>query len=396
MQRKIAIINSVCGIGSTGRIVNDLTLFLRSKGFDARIFFGRNTNDFKAPYAKCFSNLLDFGVHSFEARLFDKSGFSSNHVTHRLITELNCFDPNLIILNNLHGYYINITILFNWIKSKNKKTILVCHDCWNFTGHCAYFDYINCDRWKKQCFSCPLKTSYPKSILLDRSKKNYLLKKQLYSNVENMTIVSPSKWLSCIIGESFLGSYKTVVINNGIDTSVFKRNDGGDFRIRYGIGDKKIILCIANIFEKRKGIDDILTLSNFLDENELIVLAGHLKERARFDNNKILHIKQTDDLKQLVELYSASDVIFNPTYEDTYSNVNMEALSCGTPVVCYKTGGAYEMLDEKYVIEKGDYKAAYLLMREIFDKRIKNLDHQDFSIEKMHSQYLALIERILE
>lgn len=396
MQKKIAIINSVCGIGSTGRIANDLTLFLRLKGFDARIFFGRNTNDFKAPYAKCFSNLLDFGVHSFEARLLDKSGFSSNHVTHRLINELNCFDPDLIILNNLHGYYINITILFNWIKSKNKKIILVCHDCWNFTGHCAYFDFINCDRWKKQCFSCPLKTSYPKSILLDRSKKNYLLKKQLYSNVKNMTIISPSKWLSSIIGESFLGSYKTVVINNGIDTSIFKRNDGGDFRIRYGIGDKKIILCIANVFEKRKGIDDILTLSNFLDKNELIVLVGHLKKHTRLDNNKILHIKQTDDLKQLVELYSASDVMFNPTYEDTYSNVNMEALSCGTPVVCYKTGGAYEMLDEKYVVEKGDYKAAYFLMREIFDKRIKNLDNQDFSIEKMHSQYLALIEKTLE
>ncbi|MDY2913826.1 MAG: glycosyltransferase [Candidatus Enteromonas sp.] len=395
MQKKIAIINSVCGTGSTGRIVNDLAIFLRTKGFDARIFFGRNLNRFKAPYAKCFSNYLDSLVHCLKARFFDKSGFSSNHVTYKLIKELNQFDPDLMILNNLHGYYLNINILFNWIKNKNKKIILVCHDCWNFTGHCAHFDYLNCDRWEKQCFSCPAKASYPKSILIDRSRKNYLIKKQLYSNIENMIVVSPSNWLSNIIHRSFLGSYETVVINNGIDTNLFKKTEG-NFRIRFGVGDKKIILCVAYIFGKRKGIDDILALSKILDDNEIIVLVGHLKGHIKINNNKILHIKRTDDLKQLVELYSISDVMFNPTYEDNYPTTNLEALSCGTPVVCYKTGGAFEMLDKKYVVEKGDYKTAYLLMKRIFNEGIKNLSHPVFSKEKMYDQYLELIERLLK
>lgn len=396
MQKRIAIINSVCGTGSTGRIVNDLTIFLRAKGFDARIFFGRNPNRFKAPYAKCFSNYLDFLVHCLKTRLFDKSGFSSNHVTQKLIKELNQFDPDLIILNNLHGYYLNINILFNWIKNKNKKIILVCHDCWNFTGHCTHFSLKNCTKWKNGCYNCPAKKEYPSSLLLDNSKRNYEIKKDLYSNIKNLTVVCPSNWLANYAKESFFSNREIVTIHNGVDTNLFKKTTG-NFKKKYNLGNKKIILCIANMFDERKGLYDVIKLNQILSDNEVIVMVGQIKGKIEIPKN-IIHIRRTDSIVQLVEIYSSCDVMFNPTYEDNYPTTNLEAISCDLPVVCYKTGGAVESVDEHFLVEQGDVDAAKSIMNKLFVGKIKYDFKKKDIVSKniMLDKYLKLILKMIE
>jgi len=394
-RNKIAIINSVCGYGSTGRICVELAEFLNSKNLDAMVFYGRNKIKSQRINAYYFGNKLGVYFHAFLARLFDSVGLHSKLSTKKLIKKLEEYNPDLIILNNLHGYYLNYKNLLRWIAKRNKKTICVFHDCWNFTGHCAHFDYLKCYKWISGCQNCPGKKEYPSSIVCDKSKRNYLLKKELFTNIQKIRIVVPSNWLKTLAKKSFFNNFKITVINNGVDTKVFLPNRNNNFRKKYQLENKNIILCVANVFNKRKGLFDVINLSKKLDSTEVIVIVGRLNPMIELPNN-VIHISHTESANELSEIYSSCDVMFNPTYEDTFSNTNMEALSCGLPVVCYKTGGATEMLDKRFTVEQGDFDSACQLIRRIYRKEVDyNLTDLNFSKDKMHKAYLILINDFL-
>lgn len=380
---KILVINSVCDCGSTGRICMQVSTALLSSGSPTVIAFGRGrpiTNDGKKIGHKIGSNLNVY-VHGFMSRFFDLQGFGSAHSTATFLKWATRFDPDVIWLNNLHGYYINIKELFSWLKTRNSKIFWTLHDCWAFTGHCANYDFVECARWKTGCQKCPYKSSYPRTYI-SRSSRNYIIKKELFSGVNNMTLITPSNWLKSQVCDSFLSGYKCIVIPNGIDlTSFYPEGD------QKRVSENRVILGVSNKWVKEKGIYDFIKLSNFLSANERIVIVGELPNNIVLPNN-ISHIKKTNSLSELRRIYSSADVFFNPTYQDNFPTVNMEAIACNTPVVTYKTGGATEMVDDRFSVRKGDVYSAYKLMKGIIDGKYQ----YDFSMRESFSKTI-LIEK---
>lgn len=340
---KVLQINSVCGFGSTGRIATDLYKVLEEQGHECVIAYGRGEAPKGIKTIKIGSKIDNY-IHVVKTRIFDKHGFSSTKATKKFIEKVKEYNPDIIHLHNIHGYYINIEILFNYLKEAKKPVIWTLHDCWAFTGHCCYFDYIGCDKWKKGCNGCVQKREYPSSSLIDNSEFNYLKKKELFTSIKDMKIITPSKWLANLVKQSFLGKYEVEVINNGIDLDIFKPTKG-DFRKEYNLEGKFIILGVANIWDKRKGFDIFLELSKKLSKDKVIVLVGLNKKQLKNLPKNIIGITRTNNVKQLAEIYTEADVFLNPTLEDNFPTVNLEALACGTTVVTYNTGGCRETID---------------------------------------------------
>ena len=341
---KVLQINTVCGVGSVGRIVRQIHEALQEKGHESYIAYGRKP--LGCDGAIRIGEDLDVYFHVFLTRVFDLHGFGSKKATKKFLKIVEEINPDIIHLHNIHGYYLNIEVLFDFLKSFDKPVVWTLHDCWAFTGHCSHFTYAKCERWKTGCYSCPEKKSYPRSVIFDNSKSNYARKKKAFIGVKNMTLVTPSQWLAGLVKESFLGDYPVQVILNGIDTEVFKPTPS-DFKKRYGLDGKFLILGVANVWEKRKGFDYFLDLSKYLSDDEIIVLVGLSDERIKNLPNNIIGIKRTNSAKELAEIYTAADVFFNPTLEDNYPTVNLEAQACGTYVITFDSGGAKETIISK-------------------------------------------------
>ena len=351
---KVLMINSVCGIRSTGRICTDIAEELERQGHEVKIAYGRETVPEKyRKYAVRIGTDLDVKLHGLKTRLLDRHGFGSARATKKFIKWVKEFDPDVIHLHNLHGYYINVKVLFDYLRTCGKKIIWTLHDCWAFTGHCSHFDYIGCDRWKNGCKSCPNKREYPKSIFLDNSKNSYNLKKNSFTGIENLTIVTPSKWLKNLVRESFLSQYEIKCIYNGIDTNIFKPTNS-DIKKRYDLDDKRVVLAVSSVWNTKKGYHDILALSRMLPDAYRIVIVGISEKQAKELPENIVGICRTNNTKELAELYTCAEVFVNPTYEDTYPTVNLEAQACGTPVITYKTGGSVESVPVLNQVDRGD------------------------------------------
>lgn len=340
---RVLQINSVCGIGSTGRIATDIHQVLKEQGHESYIAFGRDEPK-NCDTAIRIGTSWDTYAHVALTRIFDKHGFGSKRATRAFLREVDKLNPDVIHLHNIHGYYLNVELLFDYLKAADKPVIWTLHDCWAFTGHCSHFDYIGCDKWKTECFSCPQKGEYPKSVLFDNSRDNFIRKKTAFTGVKNLTIVTPSQWLAGLVGDSFLGGYPVKVINNGIDLSVFKPTPS-DFRQRYSLENKFIILGVANVWTEKKGLQYFLELSSYLSSDEVIVLVGLTEKQKAALPSGIIGITRTDSVTELAEIYTASDVFVNPTLEDNFPTTNLEALACGTPVITLDTGGSGESID---------------------------------------------------
>ena len=277
---KILQINSVCGIRSTGRICTDLADILEQNGHECKIAYGREIVPEKyKKYAVRIGSDKDVKIHALESRLFDNAGFGSKKATEKFIKWVKEYNPDIIHLHNIHGYYINIEILFEYLAEVDKPVVWTLHDCWAFTGHCAHYSYVKCCRWQNGCNNCPQKNRYPSSFLIDRSQRNWFKKKKLFTSVKNMTLVTPSKWLANEVKQSFLGKYPIKVIPNGIDLNFFKPTPS-DFREKNGLVGKKVILGVASAWDFKKGLNDFVELSKILDDNYKIVLVG-LSEKQK-------------------------------------------------------------------------------------------------------------------
>lgn len=342
---KILQINSVCGVGSTGRIATDLYKVLEEQGHECVISYGRGTAPEGIKTIKIGTDFDNY-MHVAKTRIFDKHGFGSTRATKEFIKKVEEYNPDVIHLHNIHGYYINIEVLFEYLSKANKKVIWTLHDCWAFTGHCSYFDYVGCSKWKNGCSKCEQKSSYPNSFLLDNSKWNYEKKKELFTSVKDITIVTPSKWLAGLVEKSFLSKYTVKVINNGIDLNLFKPTKSS-FRQTHGLKDETIVLGVASIWEERKGLKYLVELAEKLDSSYKIVIVGvNEKQKSQLPKNMIA-ITRTNSTKELSQIYSVADVFVNPTLEDNFPTTNLEALACGTPVVTFETGGSVESIEYK-------------------------------------------------
>ena len=301
---KVLLINAVCGTGSTGKICAAIAQDYEREGHEVKIAYGRDgfvPEQFR-KYAVRIGTDMDVRLHGIYTRLTDRHGFGSVASTKKFLKWAEEYNPDVLWLHNIHGYYINIELLFKWIKSRPHMQVKwTLHDCWAFTGHCAYFSYAGCDRWKNGCYNCPQKSSYPAAMLIDGSSFNYNRKKELFCGVPNLTIITPSYWLKRLVEESFLKEYPVDVLYNEINTDIFKPTFG-DFRRRYGIEDKKIVLGVASTWEPRKGLDDFVALSKMLDDTFRIVLVGVTAEQAKELPEKIITIYRTNNQQELAEM----------------------------------------------------------------------------------------------
>lgn len=361
---KVLMINSVCGIGSTGRICTDIAEQFASEGHEVKIAYGREAVLEKhQKYAVRIGSELEVRKNALSCRILDNDGFQAKRATKKFLKWAEAYDPDLLWLHNLHGYYINIELLFHWIKSRpNMKVKWTLHDCWAFTGHCAYFTAAQCFRWETQCYDCIQKKKYPSSYIKDNCRVNFARKKAAFTGVDGMRLITPSKWLADLVDKSFLKEYPVEVHYNTIDTSIF-RPTFGNFRERYGLENKKIVLGVASAWGERKGLSDFIKLSEMLDEQYVIVLVGLTDKQLRQIPKQIIAIRRTNSTRELAEIYTAADVFLNLTYEDNYPTTNLEAQCCKTPCITYRTGGSVESVPPENIVEQGDLVSVVELIR---------------------------------
>jgi glycosyltransferase involved in cell wall biosynthesis len=386
----------VCGTGSTGRIACDIKNMLEKNQNKCKIAYGRDFYD-DPDCIKIESDLV-FKAHVFFSRITDRQGFYSTAATKRLVRSIEHFNPDIIHLHNIHGYYLDIRVLFEFLKEYNKPVVWTLHDCWAFTGHCAYFSFANCDKWKTGCGQCPQKSAYPASYVLDDSKKSYSEKKRLFTGVKNLNIVTPSHWLADVVKESFFKDFQVRTIYNGLDLDVFRFTDS-DFKEKNNLLGKKMVLGVANIWEKRKGLDDFIELSKILPDDYKIVLVGLSEKQIDSLPKNIIGISRTENITKLVEIYSAADVYVNASVEETMGLTTVEALATGTPAVVYNATAVPEVVDEKsgVIVAPGDINA---LANAIINMNLKPEDCIErakmFEKNQQYEIYLKLYEEIFK
>lgn len=367
---------------------------LLKQGHESYVFWGRG-RDGRDSYEYSFYNKYEIMYHGIMSRLFDNTGIYSQKSTRKMIQKLEEIKPDVVHLHNIHGYYLNIKILFGWLKEHQITIVWTFHDCWPFTGHCAYFDFVQCHKWKTGCFDCSQKSSYPASSFLDNSKNNWNFKRKWF-DYDKLTIVTPSYWLKSLVQESFFADKKCEVIHNGINTNIFKPSEvtksGGRFKV----------LGVASEWTPRKGLADFYKLYDILDKERVqVTIVGLSEKQIKATPKGITALKRTENISELVKLYQEADLFFNPTYEDNYPTTNLEALVCGTPVCTYKTGGSVECINESngFITKQGDVES----VKKIIDAHINmrkmglHFNPSDFELDEhtMASKYVDLYHQIL-
>lgn len=336
-------------------------------------------------------------LHSFLAAYTGYHGLFSVCATLKLIRRLKKIKPDVLMLLNLHGWYINLPLIFNYIKKNDIKVVWRFPDFWPITGHCTGFASVECDKWQTGCYDCPQYKEYPQSKV-DRSKQLYKLKSKWFSNINNLTLVAITKYLSGFIEKSFLKQYDCRVIYNGVDLDVFKPTPS-DFRQQYGLQDKFVVLGVASDWSNRKGLDVMIKLSNQLDNRFKVVLVG--LEKLDGDHNMLLIPAQNPS--ELRKIYTAADVFANPTRAEAFGNVNIEALACGTPIVMFNTDGAPESIDETcgVVVDKNDIDAMQkhienICINKSLTKEACLKRAEFFEKDKRTNEYVKLFEEVIE
>ena len=335
-------INTVANSGSTGRIAEEIGLLAMQEGMQSFIAYGRWAMPSKSNLIK-ISSKLDCVWHGIESRIFDNHGLCSKRSTKNFISQIEKINPDIIHLHNIHGYYLNYPILFEYLAKKNIPVVWTLHDCWAFTGHCAYYDFCACDKWKTQCLDCPQKNTYPASFVFDRSAKNYRDKKHCFTMPEKMVTVPVSQWLAGEVADSFLQHYQRKVILNGVDTDVFHPYEQDEMKRKFGWQNKKVLLGVASVWSPRKGFSDYLELAKVLPADYLIVLVGLSDKQQKMLPANMVGIPRTESVEQLAQMYSAADIVLNLSYEETFGMTTVEGFACGTPGIAYNKTASPEL-----------------------------------------------------
>lgn len=395
---KLLQINSVVNTGSTGRIAEQLGVLAISQGWESYIAYGREARGSQSRLIKIGSK-WDVNFHAIGSILTDRHGLFSRYATKRFLQQVDIIQPDVVHLHNLHGYYINVPMLLRYLKQKNIPTVITMHDFWLMTGHCAYINQ-SCDRWKTGCGNCPRLNQYP-AAKFDNTKANWKWKASLFVDMPNVTLVPVSYWLGRYVDESLLKNAKQNVIYNGIDTNVFKPFDGGA-----SVGgvdwSKFTIMAIATRWTEANGYQDVMKLSSILPDKCQIVMVGLDEQQMSNLPKNIIGFRKTESFTQLQELYTKSDVIFNPNREVTFGLVTAEAMACGTPAIVLRDTAGEELVDEQtgYVIDSVEEVPELISTINQVDKNYMSKACRDrvrelFNAEKQFQKYIDLYNRLI-
>lgn len=395
---KLLQINSVVNTGSTGRIAEQLGQLAMAQGWESYIAYGREARESKSKLIR-IGGSIGVNLHALASKFLDCHGLCSKHATRSFLKQLDELKPDVVHLHNIHGYYINYPMLLRYLKEHNIPTIITMHDFWLMTGHCAYINK-SCDRWKTGCGNCPRLDQYPASKI-DCSAKNWQLKASLFIDMPNVTLVPVSYWLGRYVAESLLKNVKQNVIYNGIDTNVFKPFDG-EASVKGVDWSKFTIMTIATRWTEANGYQDVMKLSSILPDNCQIVMVGLDEQQMSNLPKNIIGFRKTESFTQLQELYTKSDVIFNPNREVTFGLVTAEAMACGTPAIVLCDTAGEELVDEQtgYVIDSVEEvpelisiinQVAKNFMSNACRDRVREL----FNAEKQFQKYIDLYNRLI-
>ena len=367
---RVAFLNTYCN-GSTGRIIDSIKEACLNNQIEVLSIYARGVSNKHQTTSFQRYSRVGFILDALGTRLLDAHGLGNYYNTPRIIRKLEEFKPDVIHLHNLHGYWINYVLLFNYLKKKHDiKVVWTFHDCWHFTGHCTHFDYVKCNKWEQGCYKCIQTKEFPSS-LFDYSKRNYRLKRNAFTSVKNMVIVTPSEWLKSKVKRSFLNRYEIKVINNGIDVDVFKPTPNKDLiNSIKSRGYSSIVLGVAAYWNERKGLEYIQNVA-MKRRDWYFVIIGAVKKDQLIQLENMQYIDRTENTDELCMWYSSADVLAQPTLEDTYPTTNLEAIACGTPVVTFPVGGSEEIvLKSGYGLVTKDKTEGALL--EALEKSINN------------------------
>lgn len=396
---KLLQINITANWGSTGKIAESIGIAAMNAGWESYIAYGRWCNPSKSHLIK-IGGRFDMYFHFAEQRIRDNEGLCSRGATRRLISLIKEIRPDVVQLHNIHDHYLNYRLLFEYLNQTGIKVVWTFHDCWAFTGHCYHFVTADCNKWETGCFDCPLRNVLPKTIL-DGSSKNYRLKRDLFGGCHNLTIVPCSDWMAGFVKQSFLKDKRMEVIKNGVDLNVFRPviNDNANDNQNFGI------LAVSSVWNEDKGLGDIFKLRDLLPSKYSITIVGLAEKQLDTLPHGITGIRRTQNVQELVRLYSSANVLINPTYADTFPTVNLEALACGTPVVTYRTGGSPESVTTTTgrVVEQGDINGLSEAIKEIclkgkeqFSKACRLRAEDNYDMDKCFKKYIKLYESILD
>lgn len=407
---KILQINS-CLDKSTGRIAQQIGEKAIEAGFESYIAYPK-----RAGKCQSLSRTIEIGsnldsvCHAIMTRIFDRHGLESRFATRKLIRQIERLRPDVIHLHNIHGYYINYRLLFKYLAKSGVPVVWTFHDCWPVTGHCVHFTDVNCHKWEHGiCEKCPKKGSYPAAILLDRSKNNYFNKKDSFTLLSNLVIVPVSYWLDSIVKRSFLRDYQTVVIQNGIDLKMFhaRHEKSKIIRERYGWTDKYVILGVAIGWSEDVGLSTFYKLRHSLTDDFAIVLVGVTEKQLKSLPAGITGVLRTSNQDELAEIYTAADVLFNGSYQETFGLVTAESMACGTPAIVYDSTACPEIVDHDRgrIIPVGDFnsllEAIYSLRnltsfeREMMSEACVNYVRTHLEKHNKFQEYIQLYNNLL-
>ena len=399
---KVLQIIVVANSGSTGKISEKIGSLAIDKGWVSYIAYGRWYNPSRSTLIK-IGNKFDILCHGFKSILCDKHGYGSHKATKKLISTIIKIQPDIIHLHNIHGYYLNFELLFKFLSTYGKPIIWTLHDCWSYTGHCVHYTAINCQKWKVQCDHCPHLLSYPIAIT-DNSNNNYQKKKTCFTNLKNLYIITVSEWLKKEVEQSFLKNYPILKINNGVDTKLFKPTSS-NIREKLGITDKFIILSVATNWIKGKGLKDFINLAQRLNDTYRIILVGINKIQKVSLPPNIIGISKTENVHELIQLYSAADLYISFSIEETFGLTIIESMACGTPALVYDSTACRELINEKVgkVIKVKDLNSAIdfiskvkSLGKDFFSEACRNHILQHYTEEKTISNYISLYNQLLK
>lgn len=388
---KIMQINIRVNMGSVSRITEQIGLKVLKQGWESYIAYGRPSNPSKSELIP-IGSYNEVKLHYLMSHLTGRHGLFSNRATKRLVEKIKEIQPDIIHLQNIHGYYINYKVLFEYLNSTDIPVVWTLHDCWSFTGHCSHFVTVNCEKWKTGCNNCPLIKKYPRSLFFDYSKENYELKKRLFTANVNLHIIAVSQWLANITKESFLGKKDIRVITNGIDLSVFTPGEVDKCPINVLVDKKFVILAAATAWTEDKGILYYKMLSSRLKKDELIVLVGIGRDAQKNFPANIICLDKTKSQQELVLLYRRADLVMSLSKAETFGLTIVEAMACGTPSIVYDNTAQPELIDEQcgLIVPTGDIDA---LLKAIEEVRIKGKGYYSDACVERANKYFNKEER---
>lgn len=395
-------INVVANSGSTGHVTEGIAEAVMNEGWSCFTAYGRWANISKTHLYR-IGNKYNVYLHYLKSRLLDMHGLGSQQATKCLIEKIKEVNPDLIHLHNIHGYYVNYPLLFEFLSEVNIPIIWTLHDCWAYTGHCVHYTDKNCHKWKDGCYDCPNLSDYPAAFCLDHSRQNYALKKHSFTSVNNLTIVTVSRWLANEVKQSFLNKYSIKIIHNGVDTGVF-RPIKSEVRKKYNIDSRFLILGVATVWNARKGFADFIKLAKRLSsENKILLVGLNQKQISKLPSN-IIGLPNTENMNELVELYSSADLFVNFSIEETFGLTTAESMACGTPVLVYNSTACPEIVTEDtgFVVEPHDIDSTLkaiqqlkLVGKQYYSDNCRSYILKNFRKEDKYKEYAALYQELL-